>query len=290
VRFRATDRYITANNPDDSGRRDYSATTPVVGLLLRANDNANLYATWGKGFETPTFAELGYRNDGGSGLNFGLEPARSRNGELGAKLRFGDSIESNLAIFRADTDDEIAVATNVGGRSSFQNIGSARRQGIEGSMLARLSDRLTLQLAATWLEATFESPFLACTGTPCTTPNTPVDAGARIPGVPRTNLNAALVWGGELGWRATVRGDYVSSVVVNDIGSESAPAYTVAGLDVGHGFALRSGNLRTFVRIDNVFDRDYVGSIIVNDGNGRYYETGLGRSVMLGAQWLWSPR
>ncbi len=290
VRFRVADRYITAGNPDDSGRRDYSATTPVLGLLLRANDNATLYATWGKGFETPTFAELGYRNDGGSGLNFGLEPARSRNAELGAKLRFGDAIESNLAIFRADTDDEIAVATNVGGRSSFQNIGSARRQGIEGSLLARLSDRWTLQLAATWLEATFESPFLACTGTPCATPNTPVAAGARIPGVPRSNLNAALVWGGELGWRASARAETVSSVVVNDIGSESTPAYTVAGLDVGYGFVLRSGTLRTFARVDNLFDRDYVGSVIVNDGNGRFYETGLGRSVMLGAQWLWRPR
>ncbi len=27
-----------------------------------------------------------------------------------------------------------------------------------------------------------------------------------------------------------------------------------------------------FGRIDNLFDREYVGSVIVNESNGRYYE------------------
>jgi iron complex outermembrane receptor protein len=290
IAFRAVDHYITATNPDDSGTRDYSATTPVVGLLYSVSPAANLYATWGKGFETPTFAELGYRNDGGAGLNFGLLPARSRNGEFGAKLRFSDSIESNLAVFRADTDDEIAIATNVGGRTTYQNIGSARRQGAEASLLAHFGDHWKLQFAGTWLDATFRSPFLTCSGTPCTTPNTPVAAGTRIPGVPRSNLRAALTWGGELGWRAGAQVDRIGSVSVNDIGTQSAPAYTVVGLDVGYGFELSSGKLRTFLNLDNLFNRDYIGSVIVNDGNGRYYEPGQGRSVMLGAQWLWAAR
>ncbi len=290
VRFRAEDAYVTATNPDDSGARDYSATTPVLGLLFRAYQDANLYATWGKGFETPTFAELGYRSDGGAGLNFGLEPARSGNAELGAKLRFGERITSEVAVFRADTDDEIAIATNAGGRSSYRNIGSARREGVEVSLRANLTDDWALHLAATWLDATFRTPFLACSGVPCTTPNLPVDAGTRIPGVPRTNLRAALGWGGELGWRAGARAEYVSDVPVNDIGSESAPSYSVVGLDIGYGFALDSGKLRAFVNLDNLFDRAHVGSVIVNDGNGRYYEPGLGRSVLVGMQWVWAAR
>lgn len=290
VTFRAEDAYITASNPDDSGARDYSATTPVIGVLVRAHENANLYATWGKGFETPTFAELGYRSDGGAGLNFGLEPARSRNAELGAKLRVGERIESNIAVFRADTDDEIAIATNAGGRTSYRNVGNARRQGIEASLHAKLTDDWTLQLAATWLDAMFRTPYLACSGVPCTTPNVPVDAGTRIPGVPRTNLRAALGWGGEFGWRVNARAEHVGEVPVNDIGSQAAPSYGVIGLDIGYGFALDSGKLRAFVNLDNLFDRDYAGSVIVNDGNGRFYEPGLGRSVFVGMQWLWAAR
>ncbi len=290
IKFRSTDHYITAGNPDDSGTRKYTATTPVVGLLYSVTPSANLYATWGKGFETPTFAELAYRNDGGSGLNFELEPAETRNAELGAKLRFGARTEATVAVFRADTDDEIAIATNSGGRTTFQNVGSARREGVEASLATRLGDAWTVQLAATWLDATFRSPFLTCTGTPCTTPATPVEAGTRIPGVPRRSLRAALTWGGEYGWRVGTQVEAMGEVPVNDIGSESAPSYTVAGLDVGYGFRLESGKLRTFASVDNVFDKRYVGSVIVNDGNGRYYEPGMGRSVMLGVQWLWGAR
>ena len=75
-----------------------------------------------------------------------------------------------------------------------------------------------------------------------------------------------------------------------DIGSQSAPSYTVLGLDLGYGFALGSGKLRAFANLDNVFDRDHVGSVIVNDGNSRFYEPGVGRSVMVGVQWQWRAR
>ena len=35
-------------------------------------------------------------------------------------------------------------------------------------------------------------------------------------------------------------------------------------------------------RVDNLFDRRIVGSVIVNEGNGRYYEPAPGRSMSLG--------
>ena len=63
-----------------------------------------VYASIGKGFETPTFNELSYRADGGAGLALNLEPASSDNYELGAKWRTGGGIEVDAALFRADTD------------------------------------------------------------------------------------------------------------------------------------------------------------------------------------------
>jgi len=48
--------------------------------------------------------------------------------------------------------------------------------------------------------------------------------------------------------------------------------------------------LRVFARIDNALDRSYVGSVIVNEGNGRFYEPGPRRGFMLGAEWAWDRR
>lgn len=286
VRFDSADRYVTATNPDDSGKVEYRATTPVAGLLWRASDWANLYASYGKGLETPTFNELAYRADGRAGLAFDLVSARTRNGELGLKLRPAAGLEANLAVFRADTEDELAVATSAGGRTTYQNIGKARRDGVEVSLDWRFAERWRLQFAWTWLDATFRSPFTTCAGTPCTP--TPVAAGTRIPGIPKQDLHAGLDWGGERGWRASLGGDYVAAVAVNDLGSDRAPAYFVAAADLGYGFELPSGQLRAFLRVDNLFDRRYAGSIIVNDANGRYFEPAPGRTAMLGLRWTWA--
>ncbi|MEO5560543.1 MAG: TonB-dependent receptor [Dokdonella sp.] len=285
VKFDSVDHYITSSNPNDSGRVDYGATTPVAGLLWRAASWANVYASYGKGFETPTFNELGYRADGGAGLAFGLTPSHSRNREFGVKLRPTQGIEANVAVFRADTRDELAVATNAGGRTTYQNIGKARRDGAEAALSMRLTDDWRLQFAYTWLDATFRSRFLTCAGIPCTTPNTPVAAGARIPGIPKNDLHVALRWGGEQGWRASLQGDYVGAVTVNDLGTDAAPSYFVAAADIGYGFEISAGHLRTFARVDNLFDRAYAGSVIVNDANGRYFEPAPDRTLMLGVQW-----
>jgi iron complex outermembrane receptor protein len=288
VAFDADDHYIRDGNPDDSGGVDYDATTPVAGLLWRAAPGVNAYLSYGRGFETPTFNELGYRADGGAGLAFDLDPARSRNTELGVKLRPAARVEANFALFRADTRDELAVATSSGGRTTYQNIGKARRDGVEAALAWRIADDWKLQFAWTWLDARFRAAFLTCAGTPCTTPDTPVAAGARIPGIPRSDLHASVGWGGERGWHAGASGDYVAAVVVNDRGSDRAPAYFVAAADIGYAFEFPSGRLDTFARIDNAFDRRYAGSVIVNDANGRYVEPAAGRALMVGLKWVWA--
>ena len=141
LRFQSDDGYISAANPDDSGRVDYAETTPVLGITFAPATDWRVYASAGRGFETPTFNELGYRADGGAGLAFDLAPATSRNIELGAKWRNDAGAHVEAALFRADTDDELAVARNVGGRSSYRNVGGARREGAELSPGCRWARR-----------------------------------------------------------------------------------------------------------------------------------------------------
>lgn len=277
VRFHAGDHYVAPGNPDDSGRVGYHATTPVLGLQYRPSDRLRLYASYGEGFETPTFAELGYRADGGAGLAFGLRPARSRQGELGAKWQ-STSWQLEGAWFRADTRNELAVASNSGGRSSYRNIGRSRRQGAELSLHGELGDGWRLVLGATHLQARFRDAFLS--GAPALR----IPAGTRVPGVPENYGSLRIERGATLGWRGGIEWQGVGAVTVDDRGSERAPGYVLAGIDIGYGMALGAAKLHLSARMDNLFDRHVIGSVIVNESNGRYYEPAPGRTAMFGAQ------
>ena len=283
VRFSSLDHYITTDNPDDSGNVEYTATTPVAGLMFRASDWAHLYASYGQGFETPTFSELSYRADGGPGLAFNLLPSRSHNVEAGIKLQPTDRIRVNAALYRANSRDEIAVAAAANGRTTYQNIGKSRREGAEASLSAHLRDDLDLDFAYTLVNATFRSPFQSCGTSGCTT----IPAGSRIPGVPKTDLYSSLRWRFAPDWSADINGNYVSSVPVDDGDTDSASPYFVLGIGADWTRDVAAGTWHCFARIDNALDRTYAGSVIVNDGNGRYFEPAPDRTFMVGVQWTW---
>ncbi|WP_266170347.1 TonB-dependent receptor [Dyella subtropica] len=278
VHFRSNDRYIAPGNPNDSGRIRYGATTPVAGLQYRPNDKLRFYASYGEGFETPTFNELSYRADGGAGLAFNLRPSRSRQGEFGAKWQPATDWELDTAWFRADTRNELAVANNTGGRARYRTIGRSRRQGAEASLRGELGDGWRLALGLTHVQARFLSAFSS--GTPAIT----IPAGTRIPGVPENYGSLRIERGATLGWRMGIELQGVSAVSVDDRDSSHAPGYLLTGIDLGYGLALGATRLHLSARIDNVFDRRAIGSVIVNESNGRFYEPAPGRSVMFGAQ------
>lgn len=286
VDFRADDDYITDANPDDSGRVRYTQTTPVAGVVFSPHDDARVYLSAGRGFETPTFNELGYRADGGAGLAFDLQPATSRNVELGAKWRAG-AMRIDATLFRAATDDEIAVARNVAGRSSFRNVGRSLREGVEVGATLPFAEAWQAQLAYTWIDARFRDGFPLCVGAGCGEPVEQLPSGTAIPGVPRQQLFARLQWQ-RADWRLALEAQAIASVTVNDRGSERAPGYALAHAEASRQWALPSGTLRAFLRVDNLLDRTHVGSVIVNEGNGRFYEPGPGRGVLAGLRWQWA--
>lgn len=288
VTFSAVDGYAAATHPGVSSRAVYSATSPVAGVMFNATQRWHLYASRGNGFETPTFNELGYRPDGSAGLNFALVPSRSRNVEIGSKLKVGDGGEFDVAVFQADTRHELAVYTSSGGRTAYQNIDRARRRGVELGFDWPIADHWRVQAACTYLDATFRSPFRTCpAGSNCAQPNTLVPAGARIPGVPRSDATIAVRWGDARGWNASLEASAVGNITTNDQNTQAAPGYAVLNASIGRGFDLHDMHVHAFVRLDNLFARSHVGSVIVNESNGRYFEPAAGRTIFGGVQARW---
>src|SRR5262249_34849268 len=145
-----------------------------------------------------------------------------------------------------------------------------------------------IEAAWTYLEADFESAFLTCpAAATCTTPNTLVAAGARIPGVPKSQFSAGLRYGGDTGWNASVSANAASDGAVHDQNTQFAPGYGVLGASVGYIFDVADAQVATFVRLDNLLDRNYAGSVIVNESNGRYYEPAPSRSAFAGIKVTW---
>jgi iron complex outermembrane receptor protein len=277
VEFESRDHYVVGPNPDDSGSQSYSRTTPVAGIVFRASPRWNAYANAGEGFETPTFAELAYRPGGATGLNFALKPARSRHAEVGVKGRLAEGARVTAALFRIDTRDEIVTNGNAGGRTDFKNASRTRRDGLELSADSPLGAGFEASLAGTWLDARFTEAFT--TGTPAVT----VPSGNRLPGVPPVVIHGELVWRhAASGFHAGAEVHHAGRVYVNEANVDSAASYTVANLRAG--FETRAGGLllRAFVRVDNVTDRRYAGSVIVAEARGRYFEPAPERNVLVG--------
>ena len=280
VQFESTD-YFTATNASDSGAVDYSRTTPAFGATYKITPVLNVYANFGKGFETPTFAELAYRPAGGTGLNFALQPADSIHREVGLKTLIGDNGRANVALYRVDVTNEIVVDTNAGGRSTFKNAPGTRREGLEIGWAQKFVHGFEAAASYTRLNARFTQGFTTVTGTPAA-PVT-VAAGSKLPGIAAANFFGEVVWRhAPSGFHAGVEYRHSGKIYVNDQNAESAAAYNVWNLRAGLQQRGKGWKLTEFVRIDNVGNKNYIGSVIVADANNRYYEPAPGRSYMIG--------
>lgn len=278
VDFEVDDRYITGANGDDSGSVDYRRTTPALGLMYAVSPVFNLYVSAGAGFETPTLNELSYATPT-TGFNFGLSPSRSKQLEAGVKAFVGDGARINAALFEIRTKNEIVVAESVGGRTSYTNAGETLRRGFELSAESALTDTLTGRAALTWLDASYDRAFVTnIGGTPTTIP-----AGNHLPGVPRFAAFGELAWQPMHGLTLAAEALHRGKVYVNDLNdARPAPAYTLINLRLSAEQTVGRWTFSELLRLDNVFDREHIGSVIVGAANGRYYEPGLERSWYAG--------
>jgi len=281
VRVAVDDSYVVAN-PDDSGSRRWRQTSPALGLVWSATEQLNLYANMGRGFETPTVAEMAYTLDN-TGPNFGLAAARSRQWELGAKWRTGPH-EVDVAWFDTRTQGEIVQAATINGRSVFQNANNVRRRGLELAWRAR-AGAWSPRVSYTYLDAYFGSPYTGANGAV-------VQAGNRLPGTTRHTALMALDYAPTSQWQVGATLHVSGPVHANDLNSERAAGFAVLGLQAAYRVSSATQGSaprwQLWARLDNVLNRTYAGSLIVNDANGRFFEPAAGRRLVVGlrAQFL----
>lgn len=287
VKLEVNDKFLSTGSPgqgDNSGSVEYQKTTPVIGIIWKTTETLNLYANFGKGFETPTFIEAAFDTvtaNVASKPNLSLKAAESRNIEIGAKAFITDNIRANLTLFRVDTDNEIVTRQTVAGRSSYQNAGQTKRTGAEASIEASLENNVSVYAAYSLLNAKFEDPFVTVINAGGTTGT--VNSGNRIPGTYKSQVYGEVAWKyPSLGFFSALEARHNSEVYVNDINTDKAPSYTIFNIRAGFEQNLSQWRFKEYLRIENITDKDYIGSIRVNDGNALYFEPAPGRNYLIG--------
>jgi iron complex outermembrane receptor protein len=136
-----------------------------------------------------------------------------------------------------------------------------------------------MRTAFTWLDARFREAFCAPA---CAGAVTPIPAGNKIPGIAARSAYAALAWEPLQGWRAGIEGRTASRIYANDRNDDFAPGYLALGANAGYLWRLHEWELNAWARLDNLLDRRYAGSVIINEGNARYFEPAPGRNWSAG--------
>ncbi|MEQ1160838.1 TonB-dependent receptor [Acinetobacter calcoaceticus] len=271
------DQYGTVNG-DDSGKTDYNKVLPSAALSWQILPELMAYVSYAKGFETPTFTEMAYRPDSLSGFNFGLTASTSDTYETGLKSQnhLGDF---TLAVFQTKTKDDIVSAGNSNGRSTFRNADKTLREGVEFAWNKKLWRDLTATASYTYLDATFDADI------PASGSVAQIPSGNTIPGIAKNQAYASLAWQPSHGLYGGVDVQYMDKVYVNDTNSDAAPSYSVTSANIGYAWVMGDWKVNSFARVDNLFDKNYAGSVIVNDSTqpvGRYFEPADGRNWSAG--------
>ena len=272
------DQYTNSDNPDDSGTKRFYNQAIALGLNYRISNGISAFVSMAEGFESPTLAEIAYRRDG-SGVNLALDASTNRQWESGVKWQQhnakGASSSGSLSWFNAVTDNELLVDSAIGGRTSYRNAAKTQRHGLELQLRWRPNDYWQHQLSGHYVSATFSADELK---------------GKSLPGV------AKHQWHWQLAYRPwqdrtqlSLHSQYRSKVYINDANEEQAPGAVTFSLSAQHSQQLSQLRLDYWLALDNITDKAYVGSVIVNQSNGRAIEPAPGRQLSAGitAHYVW---
>lgn len=279
VRFAAADRFTS--DGDDGGARTLPAWSGHLGASYLVADAFVPYANVSTSFETPTTVELQGRADGGGGFSTELGPQRAMTLELGARGSLGSGrLSYSMAAFRTRVSDAIVQYEETNGRAFYRNAGATDNDGVELGLEARLHPVASVTAAYTWAHYRF-GDYRVVNGD-----ETAVLDGKRIPGVPEHFLR--------LGLRARPLPRTtldVDQTISSAVFADDANAVRVEGWGPGitRARASWSGRLanvpvQPFAGVENLFDRAYVSTVVVNGFGGRVREPGPGRNWYFGME------
>lgn len=260
------------------GKTEVTRTLFGLGLRQKLGERAELFASWHRGFAPPRVEDL----IAGSGTVTEVDPEDSRHVELGLRGEVAATLRYELAWFRNDFANLIAVGAIAGGGTPLSQ-GEALFSGLELALAWLLPEHEAgLSLSATWLPtARQETPFVSVAT------RQPVGgsrAGLRQPYAPRLSATLGgykrfgpIEWSLEAQYVGQQFADFANTRAPTADGQrgiiKSATVWnSTLQYDLG-------SSVRTFLAAKNLFDKVY----IVDRTRG--IQTGMPRHIQIGLQY-----
>ncbi len=313
-RIQLSDR--SGDSPQLDGRHGYSRFNPAVGVTVQLAPAMTLYGSYGESTRAPSPVELACASeDAPCNLPNAfladppLEQVVARSGEIGLRSESSAGLRWHIGGFYTLNRNDILFQTTGGAQANvgfFDNVGDTLRTGIELSVSQRLQ-RLRWFVEYSYIQATFDDAFVV------NSPNHPifqaepdsptiagedkllVSGGSSIPGIPRHQANLGVDF--SLNDRIELSADAVVRSGVYLRGDEANL------LDRTDGYAILNlraawqidDNVMLFVRVENVFDKDYEtfgvlgepGEVFEEFADPRFLGAGPPRGAWLGARVRW---
>jgi len=259
---------ILDKNADDSGNKTFNRSSQTLSTRYQINDSFSVHAAIGNGFETPTLTEMAYTN-GDKGFNNSLDAAANRQQEIGVDYQHED-LTLALTAFNIETRDELVVDQSINGRTTYVNAAGTERKGVEFNGTYQLTEHFDARIALNYLDATYtQGQFKSL----------------QLPGIAKLNHFAQINWSPfaneflKFGLSAVHR----AQVAASDNNQIKAPAYDTVDFSASGKIDL-SVQADWWIKLANLTDETYVGSVIVNQTNSRSFESASGINLAAGVR------
>jgi catecholate siderophore receptor len=233
-----------------------------AGLLYRLTDQANMYLSYGSTVTPPGTANFTLSSQPNNQNNPNVEPQKSRNYEVGAKIGFYENrLSLSAAAFRTDNENVIFTADATAIPPIFNQDDYQRVTGFTIGSLGHITPRWQVLANFGYLNSRQIS-------------QNPLNNGKRLVLTPE--FSGSLWTTYEFPGRITLGGGvrYMDEVFVNAPNTIRVPSYSL--VDAMVGYAVNT-HLTLRLNINNITDELYIKNV---NNNGGRYNPGTPRSAI----------
>ena len=257
---------------DNNFKEDFKVWSYRIGANYQLDEDSTIYTNFSTGFRAPTVEQL-YAEDvstWGSTLNNpDLDPEQSFNYEIGYRTN-RNGINYDISIFQLDRKDFIMKTSgNYGDTDTddmWDNIGGARHRGLELAVNGNIRKDLYFNLAYTYLDATYTDYENYGMTVGADTWNAPATVyyydvtGNTIPRTSKHQLNVITNYQATDDLKLTAEVNARSHYYADDLNALEIEGHATLNLGVDYKAVINKYDLNMFVRVDNVFDKQYYNS------------------------------